>query len=148
MLVAARGLIFFVLLAFWLWALFDVITTDESRMRNLPKLVWLMIVLFLADIGALAWLLLGRPEGTGWRPGDTTIRPPRTIRGPGTGRQLPPDDDPNFLASLDEKTIEEKRREAIHRYEEEKRRRDEERRRIEEDLLREEPPDDEPPPVA
>jgi hypothetical protein len=44
----------------WLFCLIDVITTDESNMRNLPKLVWVPIVLFLFDIGSILWLVAGR----------------------------------------------------------------------------------------
>src|SRR5437588_8395253 len=56
------GFFGFALLAFWLYCLYDVITTDESLVRNLPKMVWLIIVILLPDIGGLAWLLLGRPQ--------------------------------------------------------------------------------------
>ncbi|MCU1378616.1 MAG: hypothetical protein JWN29_1599 [Acidimicrobiales bacterium] len=71
-----------VLLLLWLYCIFDVISTDESLMRNLPKGVWLLIVIFLPDVGSLAWLLLGRPMYAGWRPGDTQYRRPRAARGP------------------------------------------------------------------
>ena len=37
----------------------------RAQCRNLPKLVWLFIVLLLADIGSIAWLV---PAATGWRP--------------------------------------------------------------------------------
>ena len=74
------GLFGLVVLAFWIWAIFDVISTDESLVRNLPKTVWLLLVIFLSTIGALAWLLLGRPEHAGFRPGDTAPRPrPRAL---------------------------------------------------------------------
>lgn len=53
------------LLLFWLWALFDVISTDSLLVRNLPKGTWLFVVLGLSIIGAMAWLALGRPEGAG-----------------------------------------------------------------------------------
>jgi hypothetical protein len=56
------GLVAFVVFGLWLYALYDVITTEESLVRNLPKGVWLLLVLVLFDIGALAWLLLGRPQ--------------------------------------------------------------------------------------
>ena len=63
------GVFGLVVLAFWLWAIFDVISTDESSVRNLPKMVWLLLVIFLSSVGALAWLVLGRPEHAGLRPG-------------------------------------------------------------------------------
>ncbi|MGH9148997.1 MAG: PLDc N-terminal domain-containing protein, partial [Acidimicrobiales bacterium] len=84
------GLVGLIALGLWLYAIFDVIATDETLVRNLPKTVWLMIVIFLSTIGALAWILMGRPEFAGWRPGDTRARPARRITGP--------DDDPKFLS--------------------------------------------------
>ena len=77
------GVFGLVLLAFWLWAIFDVISTDESMVRNLPKFAWLMLVIFLSSIGAVAWLLLGRPENAGFRPGDTSPR--QRVVGPEDG---------------------------------------------------------------
>jgi hypothetical protein len=68
------GVVGLLVLGFWIWAIFDVITTDEVLVRNLPKGMWLMLVIFLADIGAIAWLLLGRPENVGFKPGDTSPR--------------------------------------------------------------------------
>lgn len=76
------GLVPLVLLALWLYAILDVIATDEALMRNLPKFGWLLIVIFLPTIGSLAWLLLGRPLYAGWRPGDTTRRAPKRVIGP------------------------------------------------------------------
>ena len=58
----AEGLVAVVLLLFWIWALLDCIATDSAMCRNLPKPMWIILVLILPDIGALAWLLLGRPE--------------------------------------------------------------------------------------
>jgi hypothetical protein len=62
------GVLGFVLLAFWIWALVDCITADPALVRNLPKLVWLVIVFLLLDIGSVLWLLLGRPVHKHWRP--------------------------------------------------------------------------------
>lgn len=58
-----------ILMLFWAWAVLDVIATDGILHRNLPKGTWLFVVIFLPTIGALAWLLLGRPEGAGIAPG-------------------------------------------------------------------------------
>jgi hypothetical protein len=58
------GLLLFV---FWLWALYDVVTVDPSQVRNLPKVMWLLVVLLLLPIfnlGAILWVLLGRPAQT------------------------------------------------------------------------------------
>ncbi|MGH8889870.1 MAG: PLD nuclease N-terminal domain-containing protein [Acidothermaceae bacterium] len=56
----AAGLL---LLALWLFCLVDVIVSDEYACRNLPKMVWFVIVLILPDVGSLLWLILGRPQG-------------------------------------------------------------------------------------
>jgi len=76
------GVVSIVMLALWIYCIFDVIASDDSLIRNLPKGMWLLIVIFLPDIGSLAWLLLGRPLYAGWRPGDTARRTPRRVLGP------------------------------------------------------------------
>jgi hypothetical protein len=85
----------------WIFCIIDVITQPESEIRNLPKLVWLLIVILLADIGSIAWLIAGRP----WR--TTTVAqarpaPPRPPRAP--------DDDAEFLAQLRARAEEQRRR--------------------------------------
>jgi len=65
------------LFMFWIWALLDCIATDSALCRNLPKSMWVILVLILPDIGALAWVLLGRPEKATWRPGSTDYAKPR-----------------------------------------------------------------------
>jgi len=72
-----EGLVGLVLLLFWIWALLDVISTDASMCRNLPKPMWIILVLILPDIGAIIWLLLGRPEKAHWRPGSIDYAAPR-----------------------------------------------------------------------
>lgn len=84
------------LLAFWLYCLFDVITTPEQDARNLPKMLWVLITVLLPGIGGLLWLLVGRPisEQTARRRAAGPNRPrPSDPRGP--------DDDPDFLRDLD-----------------------------------------------
>ena len=48
-------------LVLWIYCIYNVITTDEAIIRHLPKLVWLLIVVVLPDIGSILWLGLGRP---------------------------------------------------------------------------------------
>jgi hypothetical protein len=75
------GLVPLFVLALWLYCIFDVIASDETLVRNLPRGLWLVLVIFLPTIGSVAWLALGRPLYASWRPGDTRSRPvlPRTL---------------------------------------------------------------------
>ncbi|MEW9527701.1 PLDc N-terminal domain-containing protein [Microbispora sp. NPDC049125] len=90
------------LLAFWLYCLFDVITTSEQEMRSLPKLLWVVIVLFLAALGGLLWLLFGRPREVVHHQAGSRGSPPDAHRRPrDIDHPRGPDDDPDFLRSLD-----------------------------------------------
>ena len=95
------GLFALVALGLWVYCIFDVISTEESVMRNLPKIVWLLIVIFVPTVGSIAWLLLGRPQNAGFAPGDTRTRP---IRNKPARPAVGPDDDPGFIAELDERS--------------------------------------------
>ncbi len=103
------------LLALWIFCLVDVITCDESECRNLPKMMWLMIVLVLPDVGSVLWLVAGRPQGRG-RPAalpykGNTGRPAR--QGHRTyPSQVPatnPDDDEEFLRGIRNRAEEQRR---------------------------------------
>lgn len=82
MLLELEGVLGFVLFAIWIWALIDCITTDRDLARNLPKGAWLIIVILLFNLGAILWLLLGRPANKHWRPstGTTDYSAPRRPR--------------------------------------------------------------------
>jgi hypothetical protein len=49
-------------LILWVYCIYDVITTDDVIIRHLPKVLWLIIVLLIPDIGSLLWLGIGRPR--------------------------------------------------------------------------------------
>ena len=55
----ADGALGIALTLFWVYSVLEVITTDESQMRNLPKITWLLVVILLVDIGAIAWWEIG-----------------------------------------------------------------------------------------
>ncbi len=78
---AARGVVGLALLGLWLYCIIEVITTEESLVRHLPKTVWLLIVLFLPDIGSIVWLVAGRPEKASFRIGEPGYRAPRAPLG-------------------------------------------------------------------
>jgi hypothetical protein len=99
---------------------------------------WLMIVLFIPDVGSIAWLVLGRPQKAGWQPGDTNYRRPPARRG------YSPDDDEAFLSTLS--PIVRDREEAARNrmLEEQLRRKEEELRQREEELRRREQAGEQP----
>lgn len=76
-------------LALYIYFIIDVVRTPRGTTRNLPKWLWLIIVVLVPIIGGLLWWGLGRTRrdaGGWWRK-----------RGP-----VAPDDDPRFLRKLDE----------------------------------------------
>jgi hypothetical protein len=111
------GVVALALLVLWIFCILDVISTEEVLCRNLPKYVWLFIVIILPDVGSIAWLLLGRPVGAGFRLGSQVgVYKPQK-------RAIGPEDSPDFLASIKRKRLE--------TWEQELRRREEELRRKE-----------------
>jgi hypothetical protein len=82
-----RILIYVIPIALTLYAFFDVARTPQEEVRRLPKWAWLLIVLLFESLGAIAWLIIGRPKR---EPGSR----------PGRGKTIPPDDDPDFLRKL------------------------------------------------
>lgn len=95
----AGVLISLAVLAFWLYSLFDVITTPEEETRNLPKVLWVLVIVLVPIIGSVFWLMLGRPQG----PRAPRMRSPRLGGEPQAPAQPPkgPDDDPDFLKDLE-----------------------------------------------
>jgi hypothetical protein len=93
MLLKLGGLFFLVSVVFWLWAIFDSLTCDAKRVRNLPRWAWLVLILVFLEFGALAWALFGRP-----RAGQLVAGGSR--RPASGGRPVGPDDDPDFLRDI------------------------------------------------
>ena len=80
-------------------ALISCISADDSDLRGLPKIAWVIVILLFPLVGAIVYLVAGRPvtvtPGPGvWRPGSGFPEAERPRR------PLAPDDDPDFLRSL------------------------------------------------
>lgn len=91
------------------WALVEVAQADQNRVRLLSKPVWIILILLLSPVAALAWFFFGRPAKDGMatvsrRPGPA----PWVNRGAQVARPAP-DDDPEFLASLKRQAERERR---------------------------------------
>lgn len=118
-----RAILFMLMVALTLYALVDCIRTPKDYMpAKLPKALWLLIILLFSVIGPIAWIIIsrvaaaedrgGRFEPTVWSSRD----PVRVTFGhekPSAAPQTP-DDDPEFLESL-ERRIRDKKREEYQR---------------------------------
>jgi phospholipase D-like protein len=89
-----RFLPFLISLVLSVYALFSCIQTRDEDVPYLPKLVWIVLIVFVPFVGPIVWLLMSRTE---------TVRRERAAvpKSKPTGRPVAPDDDPDFLASLD-----------------------------------------------
>ncbi|GAA3743945.1 PLD nuclease N-terminal domain-containing protein [Micromonospora maritima] len=103
-------------------ALISCLSAEDGQVKALPRMVWVLVILFFPLIGSIAWFVAGRerPAGPAGAGGATA---------PGTParRPLAPDDDPDFLASLDKRSRDEDQ-ERLRRWEEDLRRREQELR--------------------
>lgn len=105
----ALGLLMFGL---WIFCIIDVITTPDGVARNLPKLLWLLIVILLLDVGSIAWLVAGHPWNATQELGSKGNRGAQALRSRTRtpARAANPDDDEEFLASLRTRAEEQRRR--------------------------------------
>ena len=91
-----RVLLFLIPLILAVYALVDLVQTDDEQVRGLPKLVWVVLIVLTSPVGPLAWLIAGRKDRRGLldrlAPRQAGPQPPR--------RPIAPDDDPDFLRGL------------------------------------------------
>jgi hypothetical protein len=98
------------------YCVFDIARTARERFVSLPKPLWFLVVLFLPILGAVMWLVVGRaevagsPSGDRGDPGTGRGAVPRRGSGPSGGARAQdpdpprgPEDDPEFLRSLEER---------------------------------------------
>jgi hypothetical protein len=65
--------------AVWIWALVDVVRVpDESMFRAGNKLIWVLVVVLAGFVGAIVYLVVGRPAAgaTQGPPGGWVPPPP------------------------------------------------------------------------
>lgn len=91
-----RVLMFLVPLALSVYAFIDCISTKEDDIRHMPKPLWAILVLVFPLVGSISWLIAGKkrsPAAEGW----SGVRDQRQRQ-----RWVAPDDNPEFLKSLNE----------------------------------------------
>lgn len=70
-----------------IYALVDCIQTDETKVRGIPKVFWIILIVLISFVGPIAWLIAGKER--------QLPRQGRRQSGP-----LGPDDDPDFLRGI------------------------------------------------
>jgi hypothetical protein len=118
-----------ILTGLWVYCLIDAIMADEGRIRNLTKAMWIAIILFTFEVGAVAWLVAGRPQGPqrslpykGNR-GHASASYPEYDR-PGRFAATNPEDDEAFLRQVRQRAEEQMREAKRQRAEREQAERD------------------------
>jgi len=85
----SRVILTLIVVGVMIYAVIDCLRTNDEDIRALPKPLWLLAIIALPLVGALMWIWLGierDQSGPGGRP---------------QRRVVAPDDDPDFLRSLD-----------------------------------------------
>ncbi|HNV10326.1 MAG TPA: PLD nuclease N-terminal domain-containing protein [Propionibacteriaceae bacterium] len=78
-----RVILVIVILSMSIYAVTEVAQSERFRVRSMPKWMWALAVIFIPVAGPLFWFVFGRPVA------DRPIQ-----------RDIPPDDDPDFLRKL------------------------------------------------
>lgn len=122
------GLLFVAQLVLAVAALISCLSAEEGEIRALPRIAWVLIILFFPLVGGVAWFVAGRhqtrPAAGQWRPGSGFPESERP-------RRRAPDDDAEFLRSINQERKDD--REMFERWEADLRRREEDLRREKED---------------
>jgi hypothetical protein len=106
------GFVGVVTLTLWIFAVVDVITTDEGAVRNLPKFGWLILVLFFPLVGSVVWFVAGRPQSYRSYPAAFERSAPHypEYDRPGRFAAGTADDDDEFLRRCRERAEEQRRK--------------------------------------
>lgn len=113
-------------------ALISCLSAEDTEIRTLPRPAWVLIIVFFPLVGAIAWFSAGRPHPAEQDPVLGRLEAVRRLSrsapapSPSASRVLAPDDDPEFLRSLDLRQAQARRdREILRRWEADLRREEE-----------------------
>ena len=113
----------FLVLALWIHCLVDVISRSAGEIRNLPKLWWILLVLFFPLAGSVAYLVAGRPRSNSRAsPHERAVPEFPEYDRPGRAAATSTQNDEEFLRKVRERAEEQRR---AHREDQLKREREE-----------------------
>lgn len=82
-----RILLVLVSIGLVVYTVVDALQHPEERPFNLPRVLWVVLMVFFPPVGSIVWLALRYVRGTGTTPRD---------------RFVAPEDDPDYLRWLDQ----------------------------------------------
>ncbi|AYD90319.1 PLDc_N domain-containing protein [Actinomyces lilanjuaniae] len=103
-----RAALFVLAFALQLYALLDCARTPEENMpARMPKFMWVVLIILVPTVGAIAWIIVSRVSAAERRGGyvEPTVwssREGTSLRRPERPRPLAPDDDTDFLRDLEQ----------------------------------------------
>ena len=113
-----RIVVFYVLpIILCVYCLVHAITTRDDEVRNLPKVAWILLILFFPVIGSIAWLAAGQPRADRPRAYERPATAFPEYDRPGRAAATSAEADDEFLKRVRERAEEQRRA-----YEEKKRR--------------------------
>lgn len=106
-----RALPFLLVLVLEIYCLVDVISSRDDEIRNLPKVAWLLLVLFFPFVGSIAWLVAGKPQAVAPRYGLHERPAPQfpEYDRPGRAAATTPELDEEFLKQVRERAEKQRR---------------------------------------
>ena len=100
----------FVTVCLFVYCLVNVIQTPEGEVRNLSKMIWLLLVLFFPFVGSVAWLVAGRPEKARPRAYERSAPAFPEYDRPGRAAATDPASDEEFLRQVRARAEEQRRK--------------------------------------
>lgn len=96
--------------ALWVFCLVDAIGAPSDRIRNLPKVAWILLILFFPFVGSIAWLVAGRPDNGVSRRSPYERHTPHfpEYDRPGRAAAVDPEKDDAFLRRVRERAEEQR----------------------------------------
>ncbi|GGD14670.1 hypothetical protein GCM10007231_12070 [Nocardioides daphniae] len=105
-----RIIVFYVLpIVLCIFCLVQAITSRDGDIRNLPKVAWILLILFFPVVGSIAWLVAGQPQAARPRSGErSTPHFPEYDR-PGRAAAVDEGNDDAFLRQVRERAEQQRR---------------------------------------
>jgi hypothetical protein len=103
-------LFYLVPLVLAIYCLINAITSRADDIRHLPKVAWILLILFFPFLGSIAWLAAGRPVAAKPRRFERPATGFPEYDRPGRAAAVDPEADAEFLRKVRERAEEQRRR--------------------------------------